>query len=443
MADHTCACGNIRNMEHDSVTSEPDQLKTLLIAVIAREYLNSPDFNGVEYPPLAAAVAQPGIDVEQLLIELVADGAVYANFGHEGTNPFIMTFSHQDAAANYAEVVKRGGVCSAMFYPTATTLTEFGAGDRYPDAPYSASLALGSGQLDPVFFHADVLAKYRDDPRYDYTFDISGEIRAREGTPHNTYLTTFSIGFHADPNEDEIVVGVPLRYLHVLSTAEQAYWKSFESGPQDWVLHPDWVRPNLLGEFPERLSPYAALLAEMKVVNEVCEAIGWPPLYRSLYADKSRPTDFGYPIRPTKRELHNFIEQLNKMLIDNMQAEFFRRAKVDIVEERRDGEGNVYWAQRGTITMLKDFIEKTIRNDPQGAVPHANQTLRRIRKLRSSVAHDIKDNEYDPTVWRAQTTLVNDAYRTVLTIRQLLQSHPRAASVWIPQMLDDQSVWPF
>lgn len=435
--------GKIVDVKVDYRVSGHDGVKAHLAEQIVRRYLDSPDFNGVDASLLTGAMKHLPVDAEGLVVELVAEGAVYANFGHEMTNPHIMGFSHQDAAANHAEVSRRGGVNGAILYPTRKTLAAMGAGTRYAGAPYSAVLALGHGQLDSVFFRADVLAKYRDDPRYDYTLDIGGEIRAREGTPLDGYLKTFSIGFHADPNEDEIVVGVPLRYLHDLSSAEQAYWKSFEHDRQDWMLHPDWVRPHLMGEFPERLSPYAALLEEMELVNQLCDAIGWPHLYRTIYTKANRPTDFGYLIRPTKRELNNFTEQLNKMLIDNMRKEFFAPAQVEATEERRDEEGNVYRAPRGTMAMLRDFMEKTVREDPHGAVPHADATLRLIRKKRSSVAHDIKDNEYDPSVWREQTELVKDAYRTVLTIRQLLQSHPKAAFFEVPPLLEDQAVWPF
>lgn len=116
---------------------------------------------------------------------------------------------------------------------------------------------------------------------------------------------------------------------------------------------------------------------------------------------------------------------------------------VELTEERKDTEGTVYRAQRGTIAMLRDFMEKTVRVDEHGAVPHADASLRLIRKKGSSVAHDIKDNEYDPSIQREQTMLVKDAYRTVLTVRQLLQSHPKAAPVEVPDLSENQEVWPF
>lgn len=418
-------------------------MKKLLREQIATQYLESSDFNGVAAAPLLDVAGEFSVDPEVVLGELVAEGAVYANFGHEMVNPHIIGFPHQSVADNFAEVRRRGGVRSAVLYPTRDTLAAMSAGDRYPNAPYSAALALGRAQLESVFFRADVLGRYRDDPRYDYTFDIGGEIRAREGTPLDAYLTTFSIGFDRDPDRDEIVVGVPLRYLHDLALAEQGYWKSFEHERQDWVLHPDWVRPHLMGEFPERISPYTAILMEMSLVNEICDVIGYPSLFRNLYEGASRPTDYGYLIRPTKRELSNFIEQLNKLLLDNLDQRFFGRAGIPLTEERQDGDGNTYQGQRGTMNMLIEWMERTVRHDPEGMVPSAAAILKEIRRARSNTAHTLRENEYDPAAWTDQRRLVVEAYLAVRTVRQLLQSHPRASAVEVPEELDEPKVWPF
>lgn len=427
--------------EHE-VTAH-DGMKNLLREQITMRYLDSSDFNGVAAAPLMDVAEQHSVDAEAVLAELVAEGAVYANFGHEMVNPHIIGFPHQSAIDNLAELHRRGGARSAVLYPTRDTLAAMSAGDRYPNAPYSAALALGHAQLESMFFQADVLGKYRDDPRYDYTLDIGGEIRAQSSAPIDTYLTTFSIGFDPDPIGHEIVVGVPLRYLHDLSPAEQAYWKSFEHTRQNWVLHPDWVRPHLMGEFPERVSPYTAILMEMSLVDALCDAIDYPKLFRSLYDGASRPTDYGYLIRPTKRELSNFIEQLNKLLIDNLDQRFFARAGIPLTEERRDGSGNTYQGHRGTLNMLIEWMERTVRHDPDEMVPSAAATLKEIRRARSNTAHSLRENEYNPAVWGEQRRLVVEAYFAVRTVRQLLQSHPRASDVEVPEELDEPKVWPF
>lgn len=420
-----------------------DGVKEQLRETIANRYLESPDFNGIGAALLIDALGEFSVDIAAVLAELVTEGAVYANFGHEMTNPGIIGFPHQSAADNLAEVQQRGGVRSAVLYPTRDTLAAMTAGDRYPGAPYSAALALGHAQLESVFFRADVLGRYRDDPRYEYTLDIGGEIRAQEGTPHGTYLTTFSIGFDGDKDNHEIVVGVPLRYLHDLSQAEQAYWKSFEHERQDWVLHPDWVRPHLLGEFPERVSPYTAILMEMRLINNICSVIGYPNLFRNLYDEELRPTDYGYLIRPTKRELSNFIEQLNKLLIDNLEQKFFVRAGISLTEDQQDGEGNAYQGKRGTMNMLVEWMERTVIRDPEGLVPSATSILKEIRRARSKVAHKLQENKYDPTVWTEQRRFAFEAYLAGRTVRQLLQSHPKASAVEVPEELDELKVWPF
>lgn len=429
--------------EAEPTSNSEEDIKEFLREQIVTQYLDSSDFNGVAASQLLGVVEKLPANATALLTELVAKGVIYANFGHEMVNPHILGFPHQSAADNLTEVQRRGEIRSAVLYPTRDTLDSMSAGDRYSGAPYSAALALGHAQLESVFFQAEVLGRYRDDPRYDYTLDIGGEIRAQENTPLETYLTTFSIGFDRDTGNDEIVVGVPLRYLHDLSPTEQSYWKSFEHDRQDWVLHPDWVRPHLMGEFPERISPYTAILMEMNLVNEICGTIGYPKLFRNLYEGEDRPTDYGYLIRPTKRELSNFTEQLNKLLIDNLDQKFFGETGMPLKEERSDGEGNTYQSQRGTLSMLIDWMERTVTHDPNGLVTSAAAILREIRKTRSNVAHTLRANEYNPETWTEQRRLVVESYLAVRTVRQLLQSHPKAVAVTVPEELEEPRVWPF
>lgn len=433
-------------MDHDPASagaSVSESLQREVLQHITSAYLNSADFNGISTEELAEIVGHDADGIESTIRALAAEGDIYVNFGHEMVNPFILGFPPQSADANAAEIRRRGGAAGAILYPRERVLAEISAGDRYPGAPYSAALATGRAQLSSVFFHAAVLARYRDDPRYNYTLDIGGEIRAQENTPLDTFLTTFSIGFRDDESSDEIVVGVPLRYLHDLSAAEQSYWKSFEHDDQSWLLHPDWVRPHLMGEFPERISPYTAVLMETQLINEICGAIDYPHLFKQTYADRDRPTDFGYLIRPTELELTSFIEQLNKLLIEPLNVKFFERAKLATTEERKDSEGNVYRAQRGTMSMLIAWMERTVTHDPNGLVQSASSILREIRRRRSKTAHSIRDNAYVPSLWGEQRRFIVESYFAIRTVRQLLQSHPRASSVRVPVELDEPRVWPF
>lgn len=62
-------------------------MKELLREQIAKLYLESPDFNGVAAASLMTVAEEFSVDPEIVLTELVAEGAVYANFGHEMVNP--------------------------------------------------------------------------------------------------------------------------------------------------------------------------------------------------------------------------------------------------------------------------------------------------------------------------------------------------------------------
>ena len=99
-----------------------DGIKEFLREQIAAQYLDSSDFNGVGASQLIDAVKKLPVDASAMLTELVADGAIYANFGHEMVNPHILGFPHQSAADNLAEVQRRGEIRSAVLYPTRDTL---------------------------------------------------------------------------------------------------------------------------------------------------------------------------------------------------------------------------------------------------------------------------------------------------------------------------------
>ena len=58
----------------------PDGMKVILLEQIARGYLESRDFNGVDAALLTDAVKEFPVDADVLLAELVAEGAVYGDF---------------------------------------------------------------------------------------------------------------------------------------------------------------------------------------------------------------------------------------------------------------------------------------------------------------------------------------------------------------------------
>lgn len=414
-----------------------------LLTFITNAFLNSDDFNGIHYNRLPP----------RLLVEigpLLEAGLIYANFGQRMANPFILGLTpeppdiHLDVIANIDREIG-----DAVFYPTQSHLEGVVPQSLYASAPYSRALVLGNGQLEHRFFETAVLARYRDDPRYEYIFDIDGTI-LRTDVEDGAYLKTMSVGHRA--TDGFVVVGVFLRYLSDLAPAEQQFWQSHEiADPENYRLHPEFISTHLLAKFPEKLSPYVAFLEEMALVNRMCNAVGFPRLFRQVYESGSkakepgvrerRPREFGHLVRPTRKELREFTAILDKMLSDNMQVEFFQGQVEKMTVEVPGLGGAVVTHMKRSLALLKEWLGLVIVHDPDGLAEFAYKTVKDIRDSRNPDAHSIRDNEYDEALYEVQRKLIFDAYVAVRTIRQALECHPRARVVNVPRRLASMDVW--
>lgn len=336
-----------------------------------------------------------------------------------------------------------------MLFPTPAHLQSVVPSALYADAPFSRELALGAGQLEHRFFEAAVLARYRDDPRYNYIFDIDGQI-SRDDLPDGMFLSTMSVGHRV--TDGLVVVGVFLKYVDDLASIEQQYWKMHElADRENYRLHPDFVRTHLRAEFPQKLSPFVAMLEEMALVNKMCDAIGYPRLFRKIYESgarakepglrEPRPRDFGHLVRPTMKELRDFTAMLDKMLSDNMTDEFFAAEIAEMFHEVPGPEGVLVRRKKRSLELLKEWLDLIVRVDPEGLTVFAHKTVRDIRNARNPDAHSIRDNDYDETIYAKQRKLIMDAYVAVRTIRQSLQGHPLANAAHVPAKLETMDVW--
>ena len=112
----------------------------------------------------------------------------------------------------------------------------------------------------------------------------------------------------------------------------------------EYQLHPDYYRPTILGEFPERISMCRALIQELQVINDMAVAIGREPLFRNDFRDHRAnvPKEFCLLIRPTCREFNNFIHVLDKLLSENINRRFFGTGRLI-----RRGNRTKRWADSG------------------------------------------------------------------------------------------------
>lgn len=423
--------------------AELSESQESLLDFITDAYLTSNDFNGIHHGALP-----PELTIE--LRPLLEAGLIYANFGQRMVNPHILGLP-PEAPGVHLQVIDTIGrpLTEAVLFPTPGHLQTVVPTTLYADAPFSRELALGAGQLEHRFFEASVLARYRDDPRYNYIFDIDGQI-SRDDLPDGMFLNTMSVGHRV--KDGLVVVGVFLRYVDDLAPTEQQHWKLHEVfDRENYRLHPDFIRTHLRAEFPQKLSPFVAMLEEMALVNKMCEAIGYPRLFRKIYESgaratepglrEPRPRDFGHLVRPTMKELRDFTAMLDKMLSDNMTNEFFRAEIPEMFLEVPGPEGALVRRTKRSLELLKEWLDLVVKVEPEGLAVFTHKTFRDIRNARNPDAHTIRDNDYDETIYAKQRKLITNAYVAVRTIRQILQGHPLANAVHVPSKLENMDVW--
>ncbi len=416
-----------------------------LLELTTEFYVESTDFNGL---PVGALDLEPD-ELRVLLRPLVEQDSLYVNYGDRHPNPHILAFEPEPQEVQLEKLTTLDPTVACL-YPAVKHLESVVDRDAYRGRPYSLELALGYPALGHHFFDLSILESYRNDPRYYYRFDISGTISIHDDhfgqstMPERDQVLLQSFGL-ALSKEQYWGVIVFRRYLSSLSPEHQQIWKAKQENDRDkFAPHPDYWRSSILGEWQEKLSLFRAFLEEMEQINALAQHIGRPRLFRNTYSEKW-PNDFGYLIRPTGRELANFAGVLDKMLSDNINREFFQD-EVPYEEERTDKQDRIVVTQIGTIRILEEWLKEKFKiqdTDSVELIKQAIKTLKAVRKKRNPNAHSIKPDEYNVALFKEQIQLMRDAYRALVTLRQILQCHPLAQGYEVPSILENQEVWDF
>lgn len=405
-------------------------------------YLNSHDYNGMAVSSIVKTHGEA--EARECLSSLVGDGLVSVVFGDYHPNPHIKALP-SESEEEQREKLTTSKSLHACVYPTTKHLETVVDPGAFSDRPFSLCLALGQAQLEHKAFELSVLELYRNDPRYAYEYgDICGHICIREefygknNMKESDEILLESFGFAFD-DDDNIFVAAFLRYLSRLSPEHQLIWASKQVNRKTF-LHPDYYRTSIVGDFPERLSLFQAVLLEMKTVNDICAAIGRTPLFKDDFAEHRRPREFGYLLRPTSKEYGEFIHLLDKMLSENINREFFASDIAFETEEER-GDGKIVLKQKGTIQILNDWLRKEFRTDDWSQIGEMIQTLKHVRTLRQKPAHSIKGNEFDQKYIHEQRKLMIQVYRALKTIRLVLGFHPLSSNIMISRLLEEGQIW--
>jgi hypothetical protein len=400
-------------------------------------YLTSRDFNGL---PIRSLIGEVDLDtVRSCIRDGVQDGLITIVFGDVHPNPHIKALIDEPKEATL-EKLDTPKLAHACLYPTRKHLETVVDTTKYSDAPYALELALGEAQLDHRSFDLHALEPYRNDPRYWYdSDDIVGQIYVQQDSEgirdeEDVYLR---FGFSYDGEENRYVA-MFLWDLFKLPPQAQQLWQMREVNIPT-ILHPEYFRTQIIGDWPQHLSIFEAFTLELETINAMAEAMGRPKLFREDYRE-TRPRGFGSLLRPTLRELNDFIRLLDSMISDNIDTKFFKKeVSSEKQVERKDGKIQV--ERKGTLQMLQEWVETKFSAKEPEPMQEIFTTFREIRKLRSKPSHKAVEDQFSLDIAKQQRDLMREAYVAVRTLRLLFANHPAAKSVEVFSMLYEGKIW--
>jgi hypothetical protein len=418
-------------------------MKKIIQNKIVEYYLKSHDFNGIQIQELLNTIGKEWIEVKPMIQDLIKSNSIRVIDDETDSNPNIIRigFEPLENQLKKASSNKPGYMC---LYPTKSLLKKLVNPLDYKSEPYKLHLALGEPQLSYISFDLSVLEFYRNDPRYRYeNDDIQGHIYYDdEQLPESDKVFLQTYGFSYDKNFNR-AVAVFLRYLANLTPEHQQIWKSKELS-EKFDLHPDYYRNAILGEWSERIPICQAFLEEIFIINQMCEAMGRPHLFRNDYGKygENRPRKFNFLVRPTLEEFNDFVLLFDKMISDNINKDFFMN-EISYENEQKRKDGKIIVKHKGTLQLLDEWIHKFFKPADWSVWDEAITSLKKVRKLRQHPAHSIEKDVFDQKYFKDQRELILSAYKAIRTIRLIFTNHPKvkAANIEISDQLREGKIW--
>ena len=417
-------------------------IRNPILAATIKHYLGSGDFNGLPVRTLFNNDSTREA-VRTKLRRLILSDKITLEFGLGHPNPYIKAFPPPKSPDAQLKQLAQNDLQHACAYPTPSVLTTVVGLNECQDRPFTRRLMLGEAQLDFHAFDISVLEQYRNDPRYCYeNDDISGSISIHDKysdpahMPPRDQVLLETFGFGHDDNLNRAVV-VFTCYLHGLPAEHQQIWnaKRLEG---TYKLHSDYYRNTILGEWGTKLSLFDAFIEELHHINAMAKLMGKPPLFRDEF--KEKPRGFSFLVRPTAKELNDFVHLLDKMMADNLNKDFFR-GDISLESETARNDGKIVVTQKGTIQLLEQWLPRKFRFSDTGPFAQMIKTFREIRKARGRVAHNADDNVFDPGIFHKQREMAIRAYKAVRTIRLIFANHRAVSGYEISEELFKGEIW--
>lgn len=391
-------------------------------------YLSSRDYNGISLENLGRSLATSPSSNKKVLKELIGENKISLNFGHPHPNPHIKAFEPEPKSNQFEKLNTHEGLF--CIYPTKEHLANIVNKQDYYDRPITYLLKIGEPQFSHLSFDLSVLEIYRNDPRYYYkNDDVAGTIYVSEEYTDDSqlpekdriFLDTFGFSYN---EKFERAVAVYLRYLSHLSPDHQIIWYAKKLDGV-YKLHPDYFKQTM-GSWDTNVSIFIAFLEEQKQINKMCEIIGFPKLFRKIYASESKPRDFGFLIRPTLKEFNNFIHILDKLISENINHKFFFDESSHSISKTNG---------KSTLKLLEEWLRRTYQTKNEKLYEDILGSFRKVRKLRQRPAHKIDDDIFDQKYFQRQRQMMKEVSESIQLLRLVFSSHPKTKDYKIPDWL--------
>lgn len=418
-----------------------------LLARIVSSYLESGDFNGIS---LYALLKDGNAATLGTLKSLISRGDVEA-LSEDSVNPHIKRMPAPPISRQLSYLANGGTVC---LYPSIKHMVRALPGRLYRHRPFTRLLALGHPQLEPIFFHLNVLERYQSDPRYVFRFDgLDGHISVKERAYRSkemsgadkVMLETFGLGTSSKGHR---VITSYLRYLSALSPRHQQHWQSYRAYGKH-KMEANYARRGLFGEWTKGVSIYEALLAELLHINKMCQLIGLPLLFKNDFSGElakaernaalDEPKGFGLLMKPTKKAFLDFAHVLDKVVSENINRDFFAAQGIELDEHQTKG-GHTIVTAKGTLRLLEEWLTKYIRIQPQNGPATIVASLKEVRNLRQGPAHKFIGDEFSIEYQTKKEKLILAVYISISNIRMFFQTHPRARNYEFPDYIKPENI---
>ena len=232
---------------------------------------------------------------------------------------------------------------------------------KNPDAPH---------YLTPVFFRAEVLAKYYADPE---------KYSVEDG-----YLRCGSLwGLRMDNDHTDVVVVFLGDLGRDLSEAERNYWLSFNIAPEGRTISQTSFKRGFRAEFADPQKPDLVFKHEYNYFNrDFHEAVGWD-LFLPLHDDDEHfLTGLRLLSKDNQAEFDSQLIALTKVLVDSLNEKEISKGLTTLVEN-----------DKGITKLEKFFSERGVARYE----PHV-KFLRVLQNLRSKSAAHRKGSSYEKLI---------------------------------------------